>query len=196
MYTPKHLNKYVMPKSDFSYFGDFPIDECYTLYTITRDSDLLDNCNMEYIKAELPECETVQYLTFNHWACGWIETCFIHMADGESLIKADKIKEQLDNYPVLDEDDYSNKQYEAMDNNIQQAIKEYSFEDDNLTDETLEKIAYVISQKCNDFSENYWPSDNEISAAYETAINTKHCKICNTEYDTRHGYCNCQLSLF
>lgn len=81
-----------------------------------RDSGALENSNFETALARLealPEfqseddektsriavCET-------HWACGWVEWIAIHQDDTEAVKLAEEMEERLENYPILDEDDF------------------------------------------------------------------------------------------
>ena len=50
----------------------------------------------------------------HHWAVGWVETLCIHESNITALERAEELQAGLmDDYPVLDEEDYSNRQYEA-----------------------------------------------------------------------------------
>ena len=51
---------------------------------------------------------------FNHWACGWIDELMVHEDAPEAvLILAANIHSQLQDYPILDEEDYSRREFEA-----------------------------------------------------------------------------------
>lgn len=43
----------------------------------------------------------------NHWAVGWVEWIAIHESDTDGLAIADKIAEALEDYPVVDDDLFS-----------------------------------------------------------------------------------------
>lgn len=43
----------------------------------------------------------------SHWLCGWVEWIAIHESATEQIAKAEKILGRLENYPILDEDDFS-----------------------------------------------------------------------------------------
>lgn len=62
-----------------------------------------------------PEADmaTVQVVSENHWACGWIEWIAIHGSDEAALREADRLMAKLDNYPVLNEDDWSRREDES-----------------------------------------------------------------------------------
>lgn len=110
MYTPTHLKKWTMPQN---YFGsEWP--DYYVFLGRHRDSDLLTNSNFEVGLAKLGgETDTVLVVHEHHWAVGWVEWIAIHQDDEEALQKADQMKEDLDQYPVLDDEDLSKREYEA-----------------------------------------------------------------------------------
>lgn len=54
---------------------------------------------------------TVQRVRESHWAVGWVEWIAIHESDFAALQEADRIMAKLHDYPVLDEDLFS--QYET-----------------------------------------------------------------------------------
>lgn len=105
----------------------------------TRDSSLLENSNFEvFLKRlrELPEVlvddnvnasmsyrtegedwsevDSIQVVCESHWACGWIEWVAIHPKNEEALKLADEMMCALYDYPVLDESDWSEREYEAV----------------------------------------------------------------------------------
>jgi len=76
--------------------------------TQNRDSDALTRSNFERGLALIGgESETVQVVRERHWACGWVEWIGIHEDDAEAIAKAEAILEKLDGYPVLDDDHFS-----------------------------------------------------------------------------------------
>lgn len=76
-----------------------------------RDSDLLSESNFETALTILGgESETVEIHRFGHWACGWYELILVHP---DLKDEVDKIEKQLDNYPLLDEEGYSDKSFTA-----------------------------------------------------------------------------------
>ena len=113
----------------FESFGwhDSPEDgEDWTVvHTANRDSTLLEQSNAEaFRKAFDPfDIDTVRAQHFGHWACGWIDgfAVKVHLPDG-SLTPAFKVlcelNAALESYPLLDESDYSEKEYEAGIENI------------------------------------------------------------------------------
>ena len=89
------------------------------VYTHNRDSGLLDQSNAAAIdKAMEPFLGgDVVAEHHHHWACGWIDGYSIRVYRRGRITKAFKayhaLAERLANYPVLDEEDYSSREYEA-----------------------------------------------------------------------------------
>ena len=103
-YTPENLELWSTPSS---WFGT-PWDDHYVFLGQTRDSDCLSRSNfIKGLEAIGGETETVHVVREGHWAVGWIEWIAIHKDDFEALRVADEINAALSDYPVLDEDHYS-----------------------------------------------------------------------------------------
>lgn len=81
-----------------------------------RDSDCLARSNFRIMLARLGgESETVRVVREGHWAVGWIEWIAIHEADSEALREADRACEEMEGYPVLSDDDFSELEREEAD---------------------------------------------------------------------------------
>lgn len=118
-----------------SYMGFDPIGD-YCLYAKTRDSDILTESNWDEIQKELktilktlpkPESRYDGYgkelpsawlytWSASHWACGWVEYMMIRADAPKELIeKANEIYSMLKfDYPILNEEDYSKRQEESI----------------------------------------------------------------------------------
>jgi len=80
----------------------------------TRDSDPLEESNFQTALRELgDESDTVEVHRFGHWGPGWYEIIIIDPLDVERVAIAEKLKEGLEIYPILDEDDHSEREHEA-----------------------------------------------------------------------------------
>ena len=81
--------------------------------SITRDTeDPLTLSNWEVALRELGgESETVEVHRFGHWGPGWFEIILVH-PDRETEVE--EIEGSLENYPILDEDHFSEKEWEVM----------------------------------------------------------------------------------
>jgi hypothetical protein len=99
-------------KTPNSYFGaEWP--EYYVFLSQHRDSDALTRsnfiCGLEAIGGGASE--TVHVVREGHWAVGWVEWIAIHESDLAALAKADKLLDDLDDYPVLNEEHFSDLEY-------------------------------------------------------------------------------------
>ena len=107
------------------YFGaDWP--EWFVFLGQHRDSDTLTRSNftrgLELIGGE---SDTVQVIRENHWAVGWVEWIAIHESDEAALDTANEILSGLFNYPVIDDEHFSNLEHdEAADSWERMRIKD------------------------------------------------------------------------
>lgn len=77
-----------------------------------RDSDCLAESNFgTFVKAMGGESENVQIHRFGHWANGWFEIVLINPAMPELVKLAQELEGSLENYPVLDENDFSEREH-------------------------------------------------------------------------------------
>ena len=75
----------------------------------TRGSGPLDESNFATALAALGgESDTCEVHRFGHWGPGWYEIILLHPGR-ES--EGDEIEAALSDYPVLDDEDYSNREY-------------------------------------------------------------------------------------
>lgn len=80
-----------------------------------RDPPILDNVNFDAALEELGgESKTVLVERASHWAVGWVETILIDPSNKDSVEVGEGIEERLANYPVLDEQELSRREWEAM----------------------------------------------------------------------------------
>jgi hypothetical protein len=125
MYTPKKLTLWQHPES---YYGAAWPDY-YVFLSQSRDSDALTRSNFGYgLKLLGGESESVQVIRERHWACGWIEWIGIEKSDFKALEIADKIMMDLESYPVLNEDHFSEIEYSESENYWQQLPINYRVE--------------------------------------------------------------------
>ena len=116
---------------EFDCFGwhDRPEDceEWAIVYTHNRDSDLLDQSNADAIdKALAPFADgdnaDVRAEHHGHWACGWIDGYAIRVYRNGQITEAfrayHELAARLADYPVLNEEDFSRREYEATLENL------------------------------------------------------------------------------
>ena len=102
------------------------------VYTSNRDSTLLDQSNaaaidkrlQEYLEADEPDIRSESH---GHWLVGHVDgyAIRVYRADGsitDAFREWCNIKAEMDNYPVLDDDDYSQREYDAALENIQDGL--------------------------------------------------------------------------
>lgn len=80
-----------------------------------RDSDSVERSNWESQIERIPESETVQIVRERHWAVGWVEWLAILPSDAAAVAAAERIGEELDGYPVLDDDRLARIEVEETD---------------------------------------------------------------------------------
>jgi hypothetical protein len=111
--TYSNLKRWTMPQD---YFGATWPDYYSSGFGQSRDSDCLEQSNFATALAELGgESETVIVVCENHWAVGWVEWIAIHESDDKALAIADSLVKRTNNYPVLDEEDLSQREQDEAD---------------------------------------------------------------------------------
>lgn len=76
-----------------------------------RDSGPFDRSNFESaLKMLYGESDSVEVHRFGHWGPGWYEIILVD-PNSDKIQIVDDIIGSLENYPVLDEEDYSEKQF-------------------------------------------------------------------------------------
>lgn len=79
----------------------------------TRDSGDLDQSNFSAaLKMLGGEGDNVIVCRFNHWGPGWFEIILVRPGTAEAA-KAEEIESSLADYPVLDEEDWSNREWDT-----------------------------------------------------------------------------------
>lgn len=118
----------------FVWFRDRDVedaDQWAIIYTHNRDSGLLDQSNASVIAKAMAlftegDEPSVVMETHSHWAVGHIDGFSIRVFDGDGEIteafrKYHELSEAMDDYPILDESDYSERELEATLENIADA---------------------------------------------------------------------------
>lgn len=104
-FEPKHLKLWTMPAN---YIGESWPATYSAGVGQSRDSDALERSNFEcMLKAIGGESETVTVVRESHWAVGWVEWIAIHQDDEKALRIAGEIVEGLEDYPVVNDDHFS-----------------------------------------------------------------------------------------
>ena len=104
-----------------SYFGYNPTGE-YCVYAITRDESIMGHVNFDMMKeslvreARFNKCEGSVYTwTAAHWGCGHVEYLMVKQnAHKKVLTLASEFLQALAEYPCLDDEKYSERQYDDI----------------------------------------------------------------------------------
>jgi hypothetical protein len=104
-YEPKNLERWKRPPC---YMGE----EWYDYYSAgvgqSRDSDVLERANFKSMIDALDEAEVEYEVPHeSHWAVGWVEWIAIPDTEVKGLKIADDLIGKLNDYPILDEELYS-----------------------------------------------------------------------------------------
>lgn len=116
-YIPSLLKRWSLPSC---YMGAQWPDYYGSGFGQSRDSDCLEESNFAATLAALAQLPkwrgknpSRQIVRESHWAVGWVEWIAIHERDAAALKVCDKLRGHYDNYPVLDEQDFSDRETEA-----------------------------------------------------------------------------------
>lgn len=111
-------------------------EEYAIVYTLNRDSDILERSNAEEIaKAMAPFLfEEAEEEEHRHWACGWVRGYSIRCLDSEGNATRAiacwlRLQDRLANYPILNEIAYSRMEYDATADNIREAGRRFVAQD-------------------------------------------------------------------
>ena len=104
-----------------NYMGD-DYSDYYVIAETNRDADGLMDSNFSAIKKTLGD-KGIEYIDirFNHWAVGWIEQLMVHQDNADGLKLADELNASIEDYPILDDDDYN----ERMNERVQEYYKDF-----------------------------------------------------------------------
>ena len=155
-------------------------DNWAIIYTHNRDSGLLDQSNAAGIEKALEpftdgDDPDVVFECHNHWAVGHVDGFSIRVFKDGEITEAFKtchdIYEALADYPVLDDEDYSAREYEATLANLESAGRSVG-RDYILPDEWVSEVYEWLSENCSRALENRddqggYPSDDELIDAFE-----------------------------
>lgn len=111
MFKPEHLNEFDKHPPHFMWHTPPPEGTYYVApCTVNRDSGCLERSNWRRqvaILDEYIEDEWEGVVGFNHFLVGWAEVYLISADNEEALMHAESLAISLEDYPVLDEMDYS-----------------------------------------------------------------------------------------
>lgn len=109
------------------YFGVIHewMDEGFSqgIFGTSRDADILQQSNWAAVQAMMQpwtnDEDVVRITSSSHWAVGWVETMHVRIRNKKGKFtkafkQAVEILEKIENYPVLDEWDYSQREFDDM----------------------------------------------------------------------------------
>ncbi len=156
-------------------------DQWAVIYTSNRDSGLLDQSNAAFIEKALesftegndPDVVAEQH---SHWAVGHVNGYSIRVYDGDGNITEAfrtyfELLEQKEAYPVLDESDYSQREFDSTHENIESAAWRLKREFD-LPEDWVGQVYSWLSDNDSSELENKddtggYPSEESLRAAFE-----------------------------
>ena len=169
----------------FSYYCeeiDNPAD--WTIvYTSNRDSTLLSQSNAaaiqkrlaKYQEGDSPDCVEERH---SHWAVGYVDGYRLRVYHKGKITDCFRewcqIQDEIDGYPVLDEGDYSEREWEATWNNMTEQGKWISRKEGFILPEGWES---ALNEKLDELDCNWtessddkggWPEDDLVLRAFES----------------------------
>ena len=129
MYKPEYLQKWTPNITGFDSWSNYMGPDFSEWYLApvcqTRDSGILERSNFETVEKDLEqfntwieeddeEVQTVANHRFGHWGPGWYEIILIHATNEKALKAADEWSAALSDYPVADEEAYSEKEWNEI----------------------------------------------------------------------------------
>ncbi len=170
----------------FDSFCWFRRDEIYDaehwaiFNTHNRDSRLLDQSNAAVIrKAMTPFADgldpDVVFESHDHWAVGQVDGFSVRVSRCGEITEAfqtyHELTEQLADYPILDEGDYSNWECDATLENLTDAAWRLKDEYDLPEDWESEVYGWLSDNNCsaieNSDDQDGYPSENNLREAFE-----------------------------
>lgn len=181
-----YCKKLLERPSDFGYHGDLDMFKTWSLGPVIehRDSTLIDQSNAHEIKRIFeqadPNGKDWTITNCDHWAVGWVDHLSMQVykkvlhtyVPTKILLVWQDIENSLENYPLLNEDDYSEREYNATLDNIEEAAGYYARQHDIDLPDDYSSTLYSWFSDClpsaiesSDDTGGY-PSDDELEQAF------------------------------
>lgn len=150
------------------------------IYTHHRDSGLLDQSNASVINKAISPFTNgndpdLVFESHSHWAVGSISGFSVRVFKRGRITKAfrtyHELAVQIEEYPILDEHDYSERESNATYENVGEAAWRLTT-DFNLPDDWQSDVYSWLSEHRDNALENSsdqggWPDDDALQAAFE-----------------------------
>jgi len=160
-------------------------DQYCLVYTVNRDSGLTEQSNADAIYEALKPFLNKGVLEEHHahWACGWCEGYAIRVYRNGRITRPFrswwKLQQRLADYPLLNEDDYLARVFEATLANIADAAWRLKREYDLPPDWAFQVYRWLSDHDCaeieNDDDRGGYPSELWLQRAFE-ALNFRRTK--------------------
>lgn len=160
-----------------NYMGERPNPNLYCVLHRNRDSSIRTNSNWDCAIQMFEDAELDYDITHvGHWACGWIEYLSVDINDKDSFKMGEQIEASLANYPVLNEEDFCEREYEDGLKTIELCIDSW-FEIGEGLDDFSELYSHLLDNGyCH--TEDSSPSDEEMrEAQWETYVKDRLIEI-------------------
>jgi hypothetical protein len=109
---------------DAAYWGDH--GDWYIVASQHRDSDTVDRSNFQVLLKQLGgESDTVAVEQASHWLVGWVEYLIVAPTDHKALRTAILAHSAVSTYPILDESEWSQLEYDEAWEWAERELKEY-----------------------------------------------------------------------
>lgn len=154
-------------------------DNWTVVYTHNRDSGLLCQSNAAAIDEALEQFSDaddpdIVAESHSHWACGWIDGYSIRVFKDGEITEAFKayheLVEQLNEYPILNEEDLSRREYEATLENIGEAAWRLKRDFDLPEEWEAEVFDWLWSNRSHAVEstddQGGWPEGADLEAAF------------------------------
>ena len=110
----------------FSNYSGPNLGDLVVVLGTSRDADILSVSNFESALEMLGgESKNVMVEQFGHWASGWFKLILVNPEALSKLQIAYEIKKAIEDYPVLDDSDYSEREAEYIDEQFDQYRNEF-----------------------------------------------------------------------
>lgn len=156
---------------NFAYWGDS--DDWFVAYGIHRDSDVLERANFEALRrmaesGELSEDDRAEYgdeyriETASHWLVGYTKTLLINPhLDSETLASIEEAIGGMKDYPVIDEELWSELEYEEACETAENALYELGIDQEIRRDVAPYVVAYATEINPGTGEYPDWPSKEQ-----------------------------------
>jgi hypothetical protein len=156
--------------ADSAYFGDDNLLPWKVVCTRNKCSDNLVNSNFDVFLQELGgenQDRGVAIIRANHWAAGWVDYLCIKPSHKAKAILCGFLLSSLENYPILDDDDFSMREYE---------------------DEMIARNAYLNDHKCHDKYGLIRPEEDVIKIYLRKWFETETALLREQAYEDKVKY--------